>query len=132
MFVPSRNNTEPVSPTSKFHVVAIVVISPPFTAKSPPVVTSPLEPVTSKFVKSIFPVVPKIVFVPTEIAFVRSVSVTSIAVVSAASGVIESAPVASRPKFTAVTIKSSPAASPPATSIKNDELAVPCVSDPSP
>ena len=56
---------------------------------------------------------PVMLLSPIDRALVRSVSVRVIAVVKAASGVIDKAPVASKVKLLAVMIRSSPAAFPP-------------------
>ena len=47
VLVPSRNWIVPESATSKFHVVAVVVMSPPLTARSPETVSVPLTVVAS-------------------------------------------------------------------------------------
>ena len=77
-----------------------------------PVVISPVFEIL-KFVYVIAPVVPKIALSPTLNAFVKSVSVSVMAVVSAESGDRVNAPPAVRAILWPVIIKSSPAAFPP-------------------
>jgi len=59
----------------------VVVMSPPFTAISPAVVMFPEVPVTEKFVRLMFPVVPVISFAPRDKALTISGSERSIALV---------------------------------------------------
>ena len=61
----------------------VVVISPPLTAISPVVVISPVDPFTSKLVRSMFPVVPVTLFAPRDRALTISESDRSIAFVIA-------------------------------------------------
>jgi len=61
----------------------VVVMSPPFSARSPAVVMLPVVPTTSKLVRSMFPVVPVILFAPIDMALTISVSDRSIALVIA-------------------------------------------------
>ncbi len=84
---------------TKLKVAADDVISPPLTAISPAVVILPVEPTTSKLVKLISAVVPKMSLSAMERELVKLLSVRSMAVVNAAPGVIKTAPVASTLKL---------------------------------